>query len=85
MPEEQRAEVLTQELAKQVAGVLGISADGIDPYVPLPELGLDSMSAVELSARVATMLDFRIPAMDFALRSGLSVIAKQALAGAEAS
>jgi acyl carrier protein len=84
LPADQRVEVLTLVLAEHVAGVLGISADGLDPHTPLPELGLDSLSSVELSSRLAAKLDIRIPAIDFGRLSGLSAIAKQALAGVEA-
>ena len=84
LPADQRVEVLALVLAEHVAGVLGISADGLDPHTPLPELGLDSLSSVELSSRLAAKLDIRIPAIDFGRLSGLSAIAKQALAGVEA-
>jgi acyl carrier protein len=84
LPADQRVEVLTLVLAEHIAGVLGISADGLDPHTPLPELGLDSLSSVELSSRLAAKLDIRIPAIDFGRLSGLSAIAKQALAGVEA-
>ena len=52
MPVEQRVEALTHMLAEQVAGVLGIPGDSVDWHTPLPELGLDSLMAVELRARV---------------------------------
>jgi acyl carrier protein len=84
LPADQRVEVLTLVLAEHVAGVLGISADGLDPHTPLPELGLDSLSSVELSSRLAAKLDIRIPAIDFGRLNGLSAIAKQALVGVEA-
>ena len=85
LPADQRVEVLTLVLAEHVATVLGISADGVDAHTALPDLGLDSLSSVELSSRLAANLDIRIPAIDFARLSGLSAIAKQVLAGAEAS
>jgi acyl transferase domain-containing protein/NADPH:quinone reductase-like Zn-dependent oxidoreductase/acyl carrier protein len=84
LPEDQRAEVLTLVLAGHVAALLGISADSLDPHTPLPELGLDSLASVELSSRLAAKLGIRIPAIDFGRMSGLSAIAKQALAGMEA-
>jgi acyl carrier protein len=85
LPDDQRLEVFTLILAEHVAAVLGISADAIDHHTPLPELGLDSLSSVELASRVAATLDIRIPAVDFGRLPGLSAIAKQALAAAEAS
>ena len=85
LPDDQRLEVLTANLAEQVAAVMGIAAEAIDHHSPLPDLGLDSLSQVELSSRVAATLDIRIPAVDFGRLPGLSAIAKQALAGAEVS
>lgn len=83
LPAEQRLEVLTLVLADQVANVLGIAPDAIDHHTPLPDLGLDSLSSVELSSRIAVNLDIRIPAVDFGRQAGLAAIAKHALAGAE--
>jgi NADPH:quinone reductase-like Zn-dependent oxidoreductase/acyl carrier protein len=85
LPADQRLEVFTLMLAEHVAAVLGISADAIDHHTPLPELGLDSLSSVELASRVAATLDIRIPAVDFGRLPGLSAIAKLALAAAEVS
>lgn len=83
LPADQRLEVLTSMLAEQVAAVLGIPADAIDHHTPLVELGLDSLSSVELASRVAATLDIRISAVEFERLPGLSAIAKQALAVAE--
>ena len=85
LPADQRLEVLTSMLAEQVAAVLGIPTDAIDHHTPLAELGLDSLSSVELASRVAATLDIRISAVEFERLPGLSAIAKQALAGAEVS
>jgi acyl carrier protein len=85
LPADQRLEVLTSTLAEQVAAVLGISTDAIDHHTPLAELGLDSLSSVELASRVAATLDIRISAVEFERLPGLSAIAKQALSVAEVS
>jgi acyl transferase domain-containing protein/NADPH:quinone reductase-like Zn-dependent oxidoreductase/acyl carrier protein len=85
LPADQRLEVLTSMLAEQVADVLGIPTDAIDHHTPLAELGLDSLSSVELASRVAATLDIRISAVAFERLPGLSAIAKQALAVAEVS
>lgn len=81
LPAEQRLEVLTLVLAEHVGAVLGIPADSLDAHTPLPELGLDSLSAVDLASRVATTLDIRLSAVDFGRLPGLAAIAKQALGG----
>jgi acyl transferase domain-containing protein/NADPH:quinone reductase-like Zn-dependent oxidoreductase/acyl carrier protein len=85
LPADQRLEVLSSMLAEQVAAVLGIPTDAIDRHTPLAELGLDSLSSVELASRVAATLDIRISAVEFERLPGLSAIAKQALAVAEVS
>ena len=83
LPVDQRLEALTSKLAEQVAAVFGIPADAIDHHTPLADLGLDSLSSVELASRIAVTLDIRIAAAEFERLPGLSAIAKQALALAE--
>jgi acyl carrier protein len=85
LPADQRLEVLSSMLAEQLAAILGIPTDAIDRHTPLAELGLDSLSSVELASRVAATLDIRISAVEFERLPGLSAIAKQALAVAEVS
>ena len=85
LPAVQRLEVLTLTLAEQVAAVLGVPTDAIDHHTPLAELGLDSLSSVELASRVAATLDIRISAGEFERLPRLSAIAKQSLAVAEVS
>jgi NADPH:quinone reductase-like Zn-dependent oxidoreductase/acyl carrier protein len=85
LPADQRLEVLTSMLGEQVAAVLGISTDAIDRHTSLADLGLDSLSSVELASRVAATLDIRISAGEFERLPGLSAIAKQALAVADVS
>ena len=75
MPGEQRAEVLTGMLVEQLAGVLGIPGDSVDWHTPLPELGLDSLMAVELRARVNVALDVEISALELSRSGGLSSLA----------
>jgi len=75
MPTEQRAEVLTYMLAEHAAGVLGIPAEAVDCQTPLPELGLDSLMAVELRARVSIALDVEISPLELTRSGGLSALA----------
>ena len=77
MTVEQRVEALTQMLAEQVAGVLGIPGDSVDCHTPLPELGLDSLLAVELRARVSVALDVEISALELSRSGGLSSLASR--------
>jgi acyl transferase domain-containing protein/NADPH:quinone reductase-like Zn-dependent oxidoreductase len=74
MAADQRAEVLTYILAEQLAAVLGIPAETVDVGAPLPDLGPDSLMAVELSARVNVALDLEISALEFSRGGGLSAL-----------
>ncbi|MGV9713763.1 acyl carrier protein [Gordonia sp. NPDC003424] len=85
LPADQQLEVLTSTLVDQVAAVLGVPADAIDHHTSLSELGLDSLSSVELASRVAATLDIRISASDFERLPGVAAIAKQTLVAADVS
>jgi NADPH:quinone reductase-like Zn-dependent oxidoreductase/acyl carrier protein len=75
MPAGQRAEVLTYMLVEHAAGILGIPGEAVDWQTPLPELGLDSLMAVELRARVSMALDVEISALELTRSGGLSALA----------
>jgi acyl transferase domain-containing protein/NADPH:quinone reductase-like Zn-dependent oxidoreductase len=77
MPQDRRVEVLTYMLAEHAAGVLGIPAEAVDWYTPLPELGLDSLMAVELRARVGIALDVEISPLELTRSGGLSALASR--------
>jgi acyl carrier protein len=77
VPVEQRVDAITRMLAEQAAAVLGIPADSVDRHTPLPELGLDSLMAVELRARISVALDVEIPALELSRSGGLSSLASR--------
>jgi hypothetical protein len=77
MPAEQRVEALTHMLAEQAAKVLGIPAHSVDWHIPLPELGLDSLMAVELRAQVNVALGLEISALELSRGGGLSSLASR--------
>jgi acyl carrier protein len=77
IPAERRIEVLTTMLAEEAAEVLGIHAGSVDWHTPLPELGLDSLIAVELRARISTTLDAQISAQQLNRTGGLSSVASR--------
>ncbi|MFC4376101.1 SDR family NAD(P)-dependent oxidoreductase [Nocardia halotolerans] len=56
LDEDKRGEVVAYMLAEQLAQVMGVAADSIDLSVPVPELGLDSLMAVEFGALVSKSL-----------------------------
>jgi phthiocerol/phenolphthiocerol synthesis type-I polyketide synthase C len=58
------AEALVRELVtREVARILAIQADKIDPQRPLHDLGLDSLMAVELALGLEQRLGIQLPAM----------------------
>ncbi|MGW5312199.1 SDR family NAD(P)-dependent oxidoreductase [Nocardia thailandica] len=59
----QRAGVVGYLLAEQLAEVMGVAADSLDLSVPLPELGLDSLMAVEFGALVTRTLGVEMNSM----------------------
>lgn len=75
MPDAQRVETLGDLLAEQVGKVLAISGESIDRHTPLPELGLDSLSAVELRARINVTLELGISALELSRGGGISSLA----------
>ncbi|MDQ3721627.1 MAG: SDR family NAD(P)-dependent oxidoreductase [Actinomycetota bacterium] len=75
MSEEQRSEVLAYVLAEQLAAVLGVGADAVDLHTALPDLGVDSLMAVELAAGIFVTLGVEISALEFSRGSGLMSIA----------
>jgi acyl carrier protein len=63
LEEGQRATVVGYLLAEQLAEVMGVASDSIDLTVPLPELGLDSLMAVEFGALVTKTLGVEMNSM----------------------
>jgi acyl carrier protein len=62
-------------LAEQVASVLGIPAEAVDLATPLPDLGLDSLLAVELVVRISLNLGVEVSALELSRGSGLAHLA----------
>ncbi|NEW37523.1 SDR family NAD(P)-dependent oxidoreductase [Nocardia cyriacigeorgica] len=56
LDEGKRNDVVAHMLAEQLASVMGVSAESIDLTVPVPELGLDSLMAVEFGALITKSL-----------------------------
>ncbi|MFF0454138.1 SDR family NAD(P)-dependent oxidoreductase [Nocardia africana] len=56
MEESKRGPHIARLMAGELAVVMGVDVDTIDMTIPVPELGLDSLMAVELGARVTKTL-----------------------------
>ncbi|SKU50888.1 Probable polyketide synthase [Mycobacteroides abscessus subsp. massiliense] len=65
LPEEERGPMVTKELAKELANVLKVDVDTIDPKGPIADLGIDSLTAVEFAARAGKQLNIQISAFQF--------------------
>ncbi|WP_132916635.1 beta-ketoacyl reductase, partial [Mycobacteroides abscessus] len=65
LPEEERGPMVTTELAKELANVLKVDVDTIDPKGPIADLGIDSLMAVEFAARAGKQLNIQISAFQF--------------------
>lgn len=55
---------LTDYLTRTIVEILGLQVTDVDPRVPLPLLGLDSLLAARLRARIRAELDLAIPVKD---------------------
>ncbi|MBA0045909.1 type I polyketide synthase [Mycobacteroides sp. LB1] len=65
LPEEERGPMVTKELAKELANVLKVDVESIDPTGPIADLGIDSLMAVEFAARAGKQLNIQISAFQF--------------------
>ncbi|MCX5612933.1 SDR family NAD(P)-dependent oxidoreductase [Streptomyces sp. NBC_00047] len=63
VPDDQRADLVTELVLREVAAVLGLTSTGsLSPQEVLKGLGLDSLMAVELRRRLATASGVPLPA-----------------------
>jgi NAD(P)-dependent dehydrogenase (short-subunit alcohol dehydrogenase family) len=70
------AEIL-QWLTAQVAAALHLPEPNVDPNRPLVELGLDSLTAMEVRNRAKRRLNMTLPLPDLLGNQGLGALAKQ--------
>lgn len=80
-----RAEVVAYMLAEQLAVVMGVPAESIEIDIPVTELGLDSLMAVEFGVRTTQALGVQLNTLSlgrsFDLRQAGARIAEMMVSG----
>lgn len=79
MDEGEARELVSQWIAEEVAEVLGLSAERIDPRRSLFDMGMDSLMGVELALALEKRLGVRIPAMALGEASSIEALAERLL------
>jgi NADPH:quinone reductase-like Zn-dependent oxidoreductase/SAM-dependent methyltransferase/acyl carrier protein len=80
LPEEERAELVTQVLAEQVAKVLRTAVAKLDVNKSLLDMGVDSLMGVEMKMVIDKQFGVDIPAMEMMGGASISQIARRILA-----
>ncbi|MFC3960589.1 type I polyketide synthase [Nocardia jiangsuensis] len=87
--EGKRGAFVARKMAEELAVVMGVPVESIDMTVPVPELGLDSLMAVELGARVTKTLGIDLMSLQmgrsFSLEQAGPKVAELILAAESAS
>jgi acyl carrier protein len=73
--EKSRREIVVAYLCELVAGVLGTTAAKVDVQRTLPDLGVDSLMAVELQVRLRQTTGLVVPVMNLLRRQTVSELA----------
>ncbi|WP_257098721.1 type I polyketide synthase [Pseudovibrio flavus] len=74
---EEATVALKELLAKEIARILRITSDEIDPYKPLSAIGMDSLMALELRTSAESQLGIEIPLMSIASGTTLADFARK--------
>ena len=85
MPDDVRRQRLIEYFRDRVAAVLGLAPDKVDPDRPLMNLGLDSLTAMELKVEIDACLGTTLPLSMLMEGSGIRELAERVserLAGA---
>ena len=87
LDEDERGAVLGYLLAEQLATVMGVSKESIDIDVPVMELGLNSLMAVEFSARTGEAIGVSLNTLmlgpSYNLRKAGAALAETIVSGAK--
>jgi acyl transferase domain-containing protein/NADPH:quinone reductase-like Zn-dependent oxidoreductase/acyl carrier protein/NADP-dependent 3-hydroxy acid dehydrogenase YdfG len=81
LPFDEAQEKVTELLVKEVARILKLSAERVDPRQPLSEFGMDSLMAVELRLAVEQRFGITIPVLALSEGATLAVLAQRVVRG----
>ncbi|WP_156724833.1 non-ribosomal peptide synthetase [Streptomyces apocyni] len=84
LPAELRGQVLTAEVTRRIAELLGTAADAVPADRPLVSLGLESLRTVELRYGLARDFQVALPMAGF-LRGGIADVANLLLSGLDST
>jgi len=76
VPPEVREPLILEFLVESLARALQLTPGKIDRQVPLPSLGMDSMSAMDLQADIESQLSIKVPMLELMKGNSLSQLAQ---------
>jgi acyl carrier protein len=74
-PPEQREPVILQFLVDSLSRALQLAPEKIDLHLPLPSLGMDSLSALDLRSDIETQMSIKVPMLELMKQTTLSQLA----------
>jgi len=74
-PPEQREPAVLQFLVDSLSRALQLAPEKIDPHLPLPSLGMDSLSALDLRSDIETQTSIKVPMRELMKQTTLSQLA----------
>ncbi len=85
LPANEAQEKVTELLVKEVARILKLAPERVDPRAPLGEFGMDSLMAVELRLAVEQRCGITIPVLALSEGATLAVLADRVVRNLDAS
>ena len=77
MSREEVSDLTLELLARQIGEVLGIAPDKLDRHRPITELGMDSLTGIELRMLIEKKFGFDLPAMTISEGASVSRLAER--------
>jgi acyl carrier protein len=69
--------LLTDALREQLANVLRVDPSGVDTRIPITQMGLDSLMAIEVKAQIQSALEVSVPLVSFLKGPSLAELVSQ--------